>query len=323
VSAESDPCPACGHRGCRILFQGTDRLYHTTSKTFQVIECDGCRLIRLFPWPEPSELRHYYPREYWFVPEQDTASHLEELYRRFVLRDHVNFVTGALRHAADGSGRPGAVLDVGCGGGLFLRMLAERGHPVLGLDFSLGAAAVAWRQNKIPTICASLSHAPLPNGLFNVITMFHVLEHLFDPVAYLEAAHALLAPGGHIVVQVPNAACWQFLLLGEYWSGIDIPRHLFNFRAHDIEILLDRCGFEVVRTKHFSLRDNPAGLATSLAPWLDPMARRIRDLDESSRTRLIKDLLYIGLVVAALPLTILEAACHAGSSIMVEARKKA
>ncbi|MBK5290827.1 MAG: class I SAM-dependent methyltransferase [Acidobacteriia bacterium] len=305
------------------MFHGTDRLYNTTSKSFQVIECDGCRLIRLFPWPEPSELHHYYPREYWFVPEQDTTSHLEEHYRRFVLRDHVNFVAGALKHASDGSSRPGSVLDVGCGGGLFLRMLAERGHPVLGLDFSLGAAAVAWRQNQVPSVCASLSHAPLPDGLFDVITMFHVLEHLFDPVAYLEAAHGLLAPRGHLVVQVPNAACWQFLLLGEYWSGVDIPRHLFNFRARDIEILLDRCGFEVVRTKHFSLRDNPAGLATSLAPGLDPMARRIRDLDESPRTRLIKDLLYLGLVIAALPLTILEAACHAGSSVMVEARKKA
>ena len=70
------------------------------------------------------------------------------------------------------------------------------------------------------------------------------------------------------------------------------------------------------------LRDNPAGLATSLAPALDPMARRIRQQQESPRGRLVKDLLYAALVMAALPFTIIEAACRAGSTIMIEARKK-
>jgi hypothetical protein len=153
--------------------------------------------------------------------------------------------------------------------------------------------------------------------------MFHVLEHLFDPVAYLEAARDLLLPGGRLVVQVPNAACWQCLLLGENWSGIDVPRHLINFRARDLEILLDRCGFQVLRTKYFSLRDNPAGLATSLAPGLDPMARRVRRVSESSRRKLAKDLAYLALVLASLPFTMIEAACRSGSTVMIEARKKA
>jgi SAM-dependent methyltransferase len=297
-------------------------LYGTTDKTYEVIECDACRLIRLYPWPSPHELRHYYPPSYWFVPEQDTASRLEEAYRRFVLGDHVRFVAGALRHAGTHSRTPGSVLDVGCGGGLFLRMLAERGHKVMGLDFSLAAAAAAWRQNQVPVICGSLAAAPLPAGQFDVVTMFHVLEHLYDPVSYIEAARELLGPNGRLVVQVPNARSWQFLLLGEHWSGVDVPRHLFHFRSHDVEVLLDRCGFEVVRRKYFSLRDNPAGMATSLAPWLDPMARKIRHPGQSSRQRLWMDAAYLALAAACLPFTVLEAACHAGSTIMVEARKK-
>jgi SAM-dependent methyltransferase len=246
------------------------------------------------------------------------VSRLEETYRRAVLRDHVRFVASSLERMKG----KGLVLDVGCGGGLFLRMLSERGYPVAGLDFSLGAATSAWRQNGVPAVCGTLSHAPFPPNSCSCVTMFHVLEHLYDPVAYLESARTLLSPGGRLIVQVPNAACWQFLLLGENWTGVDIPRHLLNFRASDLDILLDRCGFEVVRTKHFSLRDNPAGLATSLAPWLDPMARRIRGETETSRQKLIRDLLYLGLVVAALPLTLVEAACRAGSTIMMEARKK-
>jgi SAM-dependent methyltransferase len=152
--------------------------------------------------------------------------------------------------------------------------------------------------------------------------MFHVLEHLYDPGSYLDAAHRLLKPDGRLIVQVPNASCWQFLMFGKAWNGVDVPRHLINFKKKDLDSLLDACGFEVLRHKHFSLRDNPAGLATTLAPTLDPMARRIRGNGDSDRMKLFKDLLYFGLVVGSLPFTALEAACHCGSTIMVEARKK-
>jgi hypothetical protein len=143
--------------------------------------------------------------------------------------------------------------------------------------------------------------------------MFHVLEHLFDPAMNLKSAHELLEPNGRLVVQVPNSSSWQFLLLGESWNGADVPRHLWNFRARDLEFLLDRCGFEVVRVKHFSLRDNPAGLATSIAPGLDPMVRRVRGEVETPGEHLVKDLVYFGLVMASLPFALLEAACRAGS----------
>jgi hypothetical protein len=125
-----------------------------------------------------------------------------------------------------------------------------------------------------------------------------------------------------LIVQVPNAACWQFLLLGAAWNGVDVPRHLFDFRPLDLDRLLAACGFEVLRRKYFSLRDNPAGLATSLAPAFDPMARRIRKSPESPNERLLKDLLYFAVVAASLPFTIVEAVCRAGSTMMIEARKK-
>jgi SAM-dependent methyltransferase len=190
------------------------------------------------------------------------------------------------------------------------------------VDFSLDAANLAWRRAGVPALCATLSSAPFAPASCAAITMFHVLEHLFDPARYLDAARELLSPDGRLIVQVPNAACWQFLLLGERWNGIDVPRHLVNFRLRDLDALLDACGFEILRCKHFSLRDNPAGLATSLAPVLDPMARRLRRIPENPRRRLWKDLLYVALVGASLPFTLVEAACRAGSTIMVEARKK-
>lgn len=290
---------------------------------FQVVECRSCRLMRLHPQPHPAELHDYYPPNYWFSPDAGTVASLEQAYRRTVLHDHLRFVERALRESEE----TGCVLDVGCGGGLFLEMLTQRKRtgqagPFIGLDFSLDAAHVAWRRAGVPAVCASLTRAPLPRESCAAVTMFHVLEHLYDPAAYLEAARDLLRPDGRLIVQVPNAACWQFLLFGERWNGIDIPRHLINFRASDVDKLLDACGFEVLRHKFFSLRDNPAGLATSIAPSLDPMSRKLRGVAETDRQRLWKDLAYTALVGLAIPFTLLEAACRAGSTVMVEARKK-
>ena len=121
------------------MFRGTDRLYHTTSETFYIVECKSCRLIRLDPRPTPEQLLKYYPEKYWYAPDKSFASRMEQIYRRFVVRDHVNFVSRAIRD----SGERGLVLDVGCGGGLFLRLLREQGLPVLGLETSMEAAELA------------------------------------------------------------------------------------------------------------------------------------------------------------------------------------
>jgi len=315
--SEAAACPLCGSAEFRLLYTASDRLYRTTARRFQVVECAGCGLLRLAPRPGPDELQAYYPRRYWFAPEGGAASRLEEAWRRAVVRDHVRFVRRALREA----GRDGPVLDVGCGGGLFLRVLKEAGLRVVGLDAAEEAAGICWRRNGVPAVCGNLARVPLAPDSCAAVTMFHVLEHVADPRACVLAARELLPPGGRLILQTPNAASWQFALLGRRWSGLDVPRHLVTFRARDLERRVESCGFQVVRRKHLSLRDNPAGLATSLAPGLDPMARRVRGVAETGVTRLLKDLVYFGLLLAVLPLALAEAACRAGSTIMLEARK--
>ena len=317
VAAEC--CAVCGSSGSRLRFSTTDRLYRTTEKIFDIVECSQCGLLRLSPQPAPGELDAYYPRRYWFDPDANAVGRLEEAYRRLVLRDHLHFVARALRD----SRVRGVVLDVGCGGGLFLGMLRERNQAVVGLDLSWEAASLAWKHNRVPAIAGDLTAAPLAPGSCAVITMFHVLEHVPRPQQYLAEARRLLQPGGRLIVQVPNAACWQFALLGRAWNGVDAPRHLHLFRNADLERLLRASGFQVLRRKYFSLRDNPAGLATSIARSLDPMARRIREKPEPVAVRLSKDFLYFALVFAAFPFTALEAAFRAGSTVMIEAQRSA
>lgn len=322
-------CPACGNTTFQAIVQGTDRLYGTTNKRFQVVECQECRLMHLHPMPKGQELASYYPPSYWFDGKSDQADTLAERYRRLVLLDHVFFVERAAEAAEkeldERAGRPGKrrpILDIGCGGGLFLRLMRERGYRVVGLDYSREAAGVAWHTNRVPALGGDVTRPPFAPESFSLITMFHVLEHVSDPVRYVEAVRDLLVPGGRFVLQVPNAASWQFLFFGDRWNGVDIPRHLIHFRHEDLAELLRFCGFELVRTKYFSLRDNPAGLATTLALGLDPMSRRIRRPNEAPGLRMAKDLAYFALMLACLPPAVIEAASGAGATMMLEARKK-
>jgi SAM-dependent methyltransferase len=271
-------------------------------------------MLRLSPRPDTESLGRYYPGEYWFDPDESRASRLAEAYRRVVLKDHIGFVLQAYHSTGQ---IPKPVLDVGCGGGLLAGMLRERGLASMGLDVSSAACRLAWHRQHVPAVNGDLARHPFQPGSFSLVTLFHVMEHLPDPAAFLLAARDLLDGKGRLIVQVPNADSWQFRILGRRWNGLDIPRHLNHFRPRDLTTLLEKCGFGVTRIKHFSWRDNPAGLATSLAPSLDPMARRVRGMRSG--------FLYLGahfaLTAAALPFAALEAACGHGSTIMLEARK--
>jgi SAM-dependent methyltransferase len=282
----------------QTLLETTDRLCRTTHERFQIVECRKCRVMRLQPRLTEAVLGSY-ARPGSRPEGKAAADRIESAWRRFVLADDVNFTLRAIRHA----GAAGPVLDMSFDNEPFRKALARHGVEVIAGDTENPPAAAA------PECCAA-------------VTLLHVLDRVDDPSACLEAARALLRPEGRLIVQLPNAACWQFLLLGERWSGIDVPRRLIQFRGRDLELLLECCGFEVIRRKYFSLRNNPADLAASLEPGLDPAVRRARGVVESPAVRLLKNLLYIALSIEAVPLTALEAACRAGSTITIEARKK-
>ena len=304
-------CPRCEGEAYLTLFQAEDRLGASNGRRFHIVECSQCALIRLDPTPGSDEIASFYPEAYWWEPGASASGRLAEMYRQFVLLDHIHFVTRDID-------RDGLVLDVGCGGGSLVHALRRRGLKAFGLDIAHSAARNAHERYRVDVVEGLVQGAPFPPGVFSTITLFHVLEHVPDPLGLLDSLGRLLRPGGKLFVQTPNAASWQFLLLGSHWSGVDAPRHLFHFRSSDLEDLLDATGFDVRRRKFFSLRDNPAGLASSMAPGLDPAVRHVRGRTESTGVRMLKDLGFFGLVAAAVPFTLLEAAGAAGSTVMIE-----
>ena len=275
-------------------------------------------MVRLYPRPDPQELRRFYPPSEPSEDESAAAGFWKQMLRRFLFGDHARFVRQALDEVP--GNRP--VLDVNCRTGLFLRQLNLEQRRLVGLDFSSDSAAIAWSRNAVPAVCGALPSAPFPAGTFALIMMFQVLEHLYDPSVYIESAAQLLCPEGRLIVQVPNANSWQFLLLGEHWSGLDIPRHLLLFKEEDLRNLLEFCGFDIVRKKRFSLRDDPLMLAASLAPGLSPAVRRARDSDENEVAAFVKNALFGLLWLIALPVAALESACGGGATLTFEARRK-
>jgi 2-polyprenyl-3-methyl-5-hydroxy-6-metoxy-1,4-benzoquinol methylase len=277
--------------------------------------------------PSLEELEGFYPHGYWWEEKAGSASslgtvvnRLEKGYRDLVIQDHVRFL---IQCAGEEWPRGKSLLDIGCGSGTFLYHASRRGFIPYGLDASSEAVELARVQYGLQVRQGAVGSEVWEYHRFDFVTMFHVLEHLPDPREALLFAAGLLKPQGSLIVQVPNVASCQARMFGSRWYGLDVPRHLVNFTAGGLEILLNQVGFEIVKVSHFSLRDNPASLASSIAPELDPVGRRGSGRQESPAGQLCRDALYFGLALLAVPFVALESALGYGGTVMVHARRRA
>ena len=314
-------CPVCLNPVTAPALVGTDFLFESTSKTFTLYSCEACRCLFLHPMPDRGEIERFYPADYWWNARRSGGlKKLESVYRKLALRDHVAFITKAAGN------RSVDVLDVGCGSGTLLGLLKHRGFRVTGLDFSAEAAAIAKAENGVDVAVGSLEEAHFPAESFDVVTLFHVMEHVTNPRQVLAEVSRVLKPNGVAILQVPNIESWQFKIFGARWYGLDIPRHVIDYSRNSMLKLLADSGFVVNRIRHFNLRDNSPALVSSVFPSLDPVSRSVRhrkrNNDESRPVEWFRHLTYLLLVTCAYPVVLLESAFGCGATIMIEAKKK-
>jgi 2-polyprenyl-3-methyl-5-hydroxy-6-metoxy-1,4-benzoquinol methylase len=126
-------------------------------------------------------------------------------------------------------GRPGRVLDVGCGDGARLAWLRQRGWRVCGHDIDGEAARAAWEHHAVTVRVGPLADAGFAAGSFDAITLAHVLEHAPDPVDLLRTCRTLVKPDGVIACITPNIDSWGHRRFRRDWLGLDPPRHLHLF----------------------------------------------------------------------------------------------
>jgi 2-polyprenyl-3-methyl-5-hydroxy-6-metoxy-1,4-benzoquinol methylase len=247
-----DSCDLCGSVERRAVRRWIDPL-GTTSQRFTLVACQGCGVHYIDPRPTRAEIHRYYPSDYanhledgppkvtrWLrqASEAPSASTLWRLLlkvRQDIARRFVPPLHGERR-----------LLDVGCGAGGFLDTMRLLGWSTHGVEPSPAAVEIARAKGHDVTVGVAESLADHA-GPFDTITMSHVLEHTHSPTEALAQAHARLAPGGQLVLAVPNYMSLHRLLFGNAWCGAEPPRHLYQLDKRALERYLTRAGFTDVR----------------------------------------------------------------------------
>lgn len=261
-----DACPVCSG-------QQAQPAYAVGESKFKVVTCTECGLGRLHPAPAVSEIASFYPPHY-YGSEGEKFEPMVEMMVRFV---------GARQAKALSRGLPNGakILDVGCGRGVLLGSLADRGHEVHGFEISETAVAGVDERANI-RIADDLSQAKYESGYFDQVIIWHVLEHLPNPRQTLMEIRRILKPGGRIVVAVPNFSSFQARWAGPAWFHLDLPRHLYHFTAESLRQILLNCGFNCQDEHHFSLRQNPFG-------WVQSWLNRSSNLPRNGLYTLLKN----------------------------------
>lgn len=157
---------------------------------------------------------------------------------------------------------PGSrVLDAGAGGGRLVEELRRRGYDAAGIEPSERSAAMAQAGGRPVSRRAIDEHDD--EGL-DAVVLWHVVEHLEDPLGALDRVAGWVRPGGLVLVGVPNAASWQARVAGRGWLHWDAPRHRLHLTPSGLAALLRRAGLEPARSTHMVWEHNPAGMWMAL-----------------------------------------------------------
>lgn len=244
---EDTPCPLCQRDQASLLLEAPDPTpTDGNGLWFAVVRCAYCELTYTNPRPTASTITHFYPADYrpHRRPRKMADSRGPRPLLARVLGRPCNERRGTLPwHGA------GRLLDFGCGGGHFLKRMADRGWSVTGLDAAVGAVRRIQDDLGLQALVGSLPHPDLKPCTFDVITMWHSLEHVHDPLAILREAYRLLVPGGRLVVATPNIESLPYYWFGQSWFGLDLPRHLTHFTPQTLLAMLQTAGFEVNRVR--------------------------------------------------------------------------
>ena len=143
----------------------------------------------------------------------------------------------------------GAILDLGCSTGSFLKALGSKEWELHGIDMSIESAKKAQAESGAKVYVGDILDAPFQAASFDVITCFHVFEHLYKPREVLSKVVEWLKPGGIFYVLVPNIDSAGAHIFRSYWYALEIPRHVFHYSPKSLRIIAQSVGLEVVSLK--------------------------------------------------------------------------
>lgn len=290
-------CPACGSGHRDLLYDGlTDRVFYCAPGTWQIYNCKDCGSAYLDPRPTAETIGMAYASYYTHRSESFAEMSLFRRLRRMLVNGYRNRKYGTTESPSLSLGywlaqflprqrarvdatmrhlpkpKPGnRLLDIGCGNGDFLVRAKDGGWETEGVEPDPEAAEVA-RSRGIKVHVGTVDAMRDQNERFDGITLSHVIEHVYDPVALLRECCKLLKPGGWVWIDTPNIESLGHMRFGKNWLGLDPPRHLMIFNRSSLLKSLAKAGFTGIedmpyRVLYFSLSAASEAISRGLDPF--------------------------------------------------------
>jgi 2-polyprenyl-3-methyl-5-hydroxy-6-metoxy-1,4-benzoquinol methylase len=235
------PCPICNKEDISSLLHTKD--YSLTTEDFQIIQCANCTLEYTDPAPSKEAIAPYYNFPS-YISHTDTKEGLvNKMYhkvRNHTLTQKTNWVQSLF------TGHKGHLLEVGAGTGAFANSMSKKGWKVTALEPDAASRQKALENYDINLLPIE-ELFQLEPAKYEVITLWHVLEHVHDLNAYMKIFHSLLKPNGRLIIAVPNYTSYDAGFYKNYWAAYDVPRHLYHFSPLSMHYLSKKHKMSIVQ----------------------------------------------------------------------------
>jgi len=237
-----ESCPVCANVKFVSRFECKDWL--VSGETFTVMSCANCGLHFTNPRPHKEDISQYYDSKNYVSHHDEATGLINTLYkyvRNYTIKKKVAFLFQLNKN------KPGKLLDIGCGSGVFIEAAAKKEWSVLGVEPDESARFLVQEKGITAKPVEYLSD--LKPNTFDIITLWHVLEHTYSPDKMLSICEKALKKEGAVIIAVPNRSSFDAKYYKENWAAYDVPRHLFHFTKKNIFQLAENAGLKVCTFK--------------------------------------------------------------------------
>jgi 2-polyprenyl-3-methyl-5-hydroxy-6-metoxy-1,4-benzoquinol methylase len=236
-------CPLCGNSQISSTLSVKD--YSISQELFQLKNCNSCNFLFTTPAPDQDAIGRYYASDVYISHTDSSKGVIEQLYqlvRKRTLTAKRKLISSITQH------ENGKILDYGCGTGAFLNEMKVNGWETYGIEPDEGARGKA-EQLIGGAVGLPSELSSLISQSYDVVTMWHVLEHVHDLNGTIHEVKRLLKPEGKLFVAVPNHQSLDAKHYGSYWAAYDVPRHLHHFSPDTMKSLMERHGLKIMAKK--------------------------------------------------------------------------
>jgi 2-polyprenyl-3-methyl-5-hydroxy-6-metoxy-1,4-benzoquinol methylase len=236
-------CPVCQNDDISFAFACKD--YSLTQESFEIIKCNHCSFHSTYPIPSKENIGPYYQFPEYISHTDVQEGWMNQLYhkvRQRTLSQKTNWIQSLF------TGHKGNLLEIGAGTGAFANAMTLKGWSVTALEPDEASRSKALDNYNIQLL--PIDHlSNLPQQHFDVITLWHVLEHVHDLSGYMDSFTKLLKKNGRLIIAVPNHTSFDAQYYKQFWAAYDVPRHLYHFSPAAMETLCSKYEMRVLQFK--------------------------------------------------------------------------